>query len=326
MSATADRDQVVAVIVESQPLQSSLHAATRTLHSQLNANIIKRLPQCLPPQAQDPTSYHLGMLTFGQIFVAFEKGIEDALNEHGHSLEAERARQVRILEALHTRGLARTIRLKHDADTLSLRLFSSKSVNEVGVLRQVEGKLRSDVHAKTRQITDRVRQKPYLALAYSWTMYLALFNGGRHIHRALQRAGPGFWLEAEQEATGEENNVLTFWRFEAATDEDPEADQLKLEFKTRFDEATQLLTVGERDEVVVEAKSIFDLCMEQVEFLDGVMRDYAQDAAQAVALHDLNQPDTQSNTWSSIASGMLAPLDQLLNLGWGRLRVEEVKE
>lgn len=310
-------------------LQSSLHGATRTLHNQLNVGIINRLPQCLPPNAPDPTVYHLGIITYGQIFVALERGTDRVLSEPLQELEA-RARQVRILETLHTTGLARTQKLKHDTTLLSSRLLSRKDPSNADALRQTEDKVRADADARTRHITERIQQTPYLALAYAWTMYLALFNGGRHIHRALKRPGRAFWLAEDGQDTGSDKiDALSFWHFEAATEEDPDADQLKLEFKRSFDEACQLLTECEREEVVKEAESIFELCMELVLFLDGVMVEYEQ-RTRSITSKTEDQVESprvsHGGTWYDAMSSALAPVGKLLGLDQSRSLVQEVKD
>ncbi|KAK5955748.1 hypothetical protein OHC33_003389 [Knufia fluminis] len=311
--------------VGASPLQSSLHAATRSLHTQLNVSIINRLPQCLPPHTSDPTAYHLGILTFGQIFVALERGINEATSNQLDNSEAGRARQSRILTTLHTPGLARTQSLKHDIDLLSERLSSLKHPRSADQFIHTEKEVKSQADTRTKHITQRILKKPHLALAYTWTMYLALFNGGRHIHRALARAGPDFWLETE---TGQDQRIeaLSFWRFNAATEDNPEADQLKLEFKRKFDEVSEMLTEGEQGEVVREAKGIFELCMELVEYLDGVMADYARQEAQVAASRDVCQRHVESKMWGGVASGFVVPLSRLLNLGWSRPFVEEGKD
>lgn len=310
-------------------LQSSLHGATRILHNQLNVGIISRLPKCLPPHASDPTAYHLGIITYGQIFVALESGIDRVLSEPLQGPVA-RERQVHILKTLHTTGLARTRKLKHDTDTLSSRLFSRKDPNSANALRQIEDKVRADADARTRYITERIEQTPHLALAYAWTMYLALFNGGRHIHRALKRPGREFWLAENEHGTGSDKiDALSFWHFEAATEEDPEADQLRLEFKRRFDETCQLLTDCEREGVVKEAESIFELCMELVLFLDGVMAEYEFRTQNVTSkTEDKVKSSRVSNvgTWYDTMSSAIALVSKFRGLDRRRPLVEEVKD
>lgn len=323
MANQTDLSQVASIL----SLQTSLRAATRALHTQLNVGVTGRLPQCLPPHASDPTAYYLGMLTFGQIFVAVERGMERILSENSqdHNPTVETKRQKRILETQYTSGLARTVSLKHDTAILSKRLLSLKYPSGADALSAMEEKVWCVANERTRYITEHIRDRPYLAMAYTWTMYLALFNGGRHIHRGLARAGPEFWLE-DSPSPSARIGSLSFWHFNEATEEDPDADQLKSKFKRGFDEASQLLTDSEREEVVQEAKSIFELCMELVEFLDGVMEEYAQQTARVATLPDLGRPSTGSKTWSEVVSGLVAPLGRILSLGWTRPLVQEGKE
>ncbi|KAK5312025.1 hypothetical protein LTR70_008458, partial [Exophiala xenobiotica] len=286
-----------------------------------------RLPKCLPPHASDPTAYHLGIITYGQIFVALELGIDRVLSGPLQGSVA-RERQVRILKTLHTAGLARTRKLKHDTNTLSSRILSRKDPSSADALRQIEDKVRADAVARTRYITERIEQNPYLALAYAWTMYLALFNGGRHIQRALKRPGREFWL-TENDTGSDKIDVLSFWHFEAATEEDLEADQLRLEFKSRFDKACQLLTDFEREGVIKEAEGIFELCMELVLFLDGVMVEYECRTQNIVSrTEDKRKPPRASagGTWYDTMSSAIAPVGKFLGLDRRRPLVEGLKD
>jgi heme oxygenase len=43
-------------------------------------------------------------------------------------------------------------------------------------------------------IETRVRANPHLLIAYAWTLYLAVFSGGRYIRSNLCDAGEDFWL------------------------------------------------------------------------------------------------------------------------------------
>ena len=87
-------------------------------------------------------------------------------------------------------------------------------------------------------------------------MYMALFNGGRWTRAQLEGAG---WQPQDNE-----QHHLSFWHF----DSDRDGEDIKDEFKTRFDEVAALLSPAERNDVVQESKRIFEICGEMVAWLD----------------------------------------------------------
>ncbi|KAK4919786.1 hypothetical protein LTR66_016775, partial [Elasticomyces elasticus] len=112
---------------------------------------------------------------------------------------------------------------------------------------------------------------PHKALTWSWCMYLALFNGGRHIYRALETADTEFWLE---DNTDDENNnkhieALSFWRFDS---EDANGNDVQVEFKTAFDAAGEVLGAEEQEEVVCEGVEVFRFCLGLVEEIGRLMQ------------------------------------------------------
>lgn len=299
----------------SSSLQFSLHAATRSLHAQLNKSIMSRFPQCLPPNAQEPLAYHLGMLVFGNIFEEFEKAIETVQRKPATSEVSERRR--RMVEQQRTSSLPRTAQLQHDRNLLRKRLCSCR--HTVEGLNDIEQRLQAQMQEQTRHIAQRIQERPHLALAYTWTMYLALFNGGRHLYRALARPGPDFWLE-DDDANSPPIRVLSFWRFDAATEADPEADQLKLTFKQNFDDASSLLTEIETDEVVQEAKSLFELCMRLIGLLDVVMAEVQSGREQSSTVQGKMSQDNglAARLWAGLSNSVLRPAYHLVGWQWTR--------
>lgn len=322
-------------------LQSSLHAATRVVHANLNKTITARLPLSLPPHSQDPTAYYLGMLVFGQIFVEFEREIDSVLKDISDQpdvllKEEARLRHVRMIETQYTPGLSRTTSLRSDIEILRKRLGYTSNRHDVELLKSIEEKVEAAAEEHTKAIGEHIRRNPYLALAYTWTMYLALFNGGRWLHRQLANAGPVFWMEDRQTSSigGEtaftnanEIAALSFWRFEAATQNDPNADRLKLTFKERFDKTSSLLTEKELEETVEEAKFIFELCLQLIDVLDDAMIEVQQakasqeaqkqQAMKSFAISDIGVARSTVRMWQSLTSAVLVPAYQLL----GRTRI-----
>ncbi|KAK4034888.1 hypothetical protein C8A01DRAFT_18366 [Parachaetomium inaequale] len=114
-----------------------------------------------------------------------------------------------------------------------------------------------------------VAARPHLLLAYAWVLYMALFSGGRVLRGVLEGVGEGFWRAAVCDSVlddvpprggqpdsgrGTEGMPLGFFRFDTAQD----GEDLKEEFKKKFEEAGRALTVDEWAEVVSEAGRIFE--------------------------------------------------------------------
>jgi len=233
-------------------LPVELHAATREKHHALNMQITARLPLCLPPHASDPLLYAKGMIVFGQIYFAFENFLEASLASR--SLD-KRIRDV--YRCIHFHSLIRTNRLRNDIDSLKSRLDADQS-SELDLLAQ-----HSTVFASRN--TAALSARPHVLLAYAWAMYLALFNGGRWIRRQLVSAGSDFWEG--------DTFPLSFWDFGDGSGEDAEHEGLKLRFKDSLLAASALLTEAEKEDVIDEAKRLFDMCSEMVLFLDEAVAD-----------------------------------------------------
>ncbi|KAK5211096.1 hypothetical protein LTR99_004719 [Exophiala xenobiotica] len=233
-------------------LLAELHAATREKHHALNMQITARLPLCLPPHANNPLLYAKGMVVFGQIYSAFENFLEASLASG--SLD-NRVRDV--YQCLHFHSLIRTNRLRDDVDSLKSRLDCDQS-SDIDLLSQ-----QSTVFAS--RITAALSARPHVLLAYAWAMYLALFNGGRWIRRQLVSPGSNFW--------NADAFPLSFWDFGDGSGEDEEDEALKLRFKDSLLAASSLLTEAEKEDVIEEAKRLFDVCSEMVLFLDEAVAD-----------------------------------------------------
>lgn len=302
-------------------LQTSLHAATRSKHTNLNKTITNRLPLCLPPHATTPLGYHLGMLAFGMIYQQLERGTEAVRKEQStnSSLDQDRLRYVSILERLYTEGLGRTQYLKMDTQTMHERLLRTRQFS-AEVLEEMEETVRRYSEAGTVQIYERIQDKPYLALAYAWAMYLALFNGGRWLLKQLESAGTDFWLEnSEQESLQRSIAALSFWRFEAATTEDPNADQLKTTFKQNFDSASLMLTEEEAAEVVQEGIAVFDTCSGLIEMLDSCvqqMETRSRPPQSPSKMAGDEKEESVSPVWQTLESIVLTPAYQIMRRIW----------
>jgi hypothetical protein len=154
-----------------------------------------------------------------------------------------------------------------------------------------------------------VQMNPHIILAYAWVFYMALFSGGRYLRAALVEAGgegAGFWkldpspasscpnlekstrpwrsnqseldehavsrssiLSASRSENGLSRIVPGLQFFHFLGEEDGE--DIKVEFKKRFVEAEALLSCGEQESIIAEAKRIFSFMVEVVLDLDKVV-------------------------------------------------------
>src|SRR6201999_3335483 len=180
-------------------------------------------------------------------------------------------------------GLARSDRLRRDMATL-LGINAS----------EVDAFLASVKSDATQAFIDHINQtvaeKPHLLIAYAFTLYLAIFSGGRWIRSLLAAPGGSFWspdskLSSDMEAsighfessvheklrsfTIEQQEAfeelgLSFWFFPSLND----GMDIKAEFKRRLEGAELLLTAQMKSEIVDEARDIFVRCEKLVGELD----------------------------------------------------------
>ncbi|TDZ29728.1 Heme-binding protein HMX1 [Colletotrichum spinosum] len=211
-------------------------------------------------------------------------------SEHVHSL----------LASLYFPGLMRSDRLR--SDIASLTGWSSEVVDEHLKSVATSGPL-SDFVSHVQRI---VEKKPHVLLAYSYILFMALFAGGRFIRATLESAGHEFWERVpspipptqtrcqqrrpshhfenyvvpgpvDLERGGRETFAvadkhsrhslpLSFFHFATPLD----GEDLKKEFKRRLAESEDVLTPRQRNDIVHEAKHIFDSMLQLVFQLDDV--------------------------------------------------------
>lgn len=220
----------------------------RPYHTSLNRSITARLPLCLPPHARDAQLYYRGISLFAVIYIAFERQWMNVL-EHLEGRNRDDRRISDILKRLYIPSLQRSERLQADLNKLRRRWPCISSSQPTMSLPIAE------------QIAESIRDKPHNLIAYSWIMYMALFNGGRWIRTQLQSAGPEFWGMAHVDSG---IDCLSFWDFDGTED----GEDIKRDFKQRIEEITGLLSNEEREDIVQEAVRIFQLCQSLVDHLD----------------------------------------------------------
>lgn len=281
----------------------------------MNRYITSRLPLCLPPRAFTPQVYAAGLGHFAAIFFAFEDAWDNlpppntepkhsiALDDTWDSLgplsasteSGEEDRLLPFLRTLRPEGIARSERLRNDFALLG-------GARELQSGDDTEKRHRKAVENFRAHIEDIIKEKPYLLIAYAWTMYMAVFSGGRWIRAQLCATGEDFWTGKSQHtldetaAEGHENAIdtdkfealgLSFWFFPGNQD----GEDIKAEFKLRLQEGEEVLTSSQRSEIVAEAREIFTRCDALVRELDAMHA--GPDAAAGI------RPDTQSATGKS---------------------------
>lgn len=247
----------------------------RSLHAELNKLIIDRLPLSLPPYATEPSLYLLGLASFANIYLTFERCWHDILLPHNPppTQPTHADAILSFLSTLLPASLPRTTRLR--ADLAGKSRFAPRPHH---CERRYMAHIAAAVHAR-----------PHVLVAYAWVMYMAIFSGGRYIRLQLAAAGEDFWMQARRagEEEGEEGGVLlggyadddatpttppppvypgfTFLHFEQGT---RDGEDLKSVFKERLAAAETLLAPGERADVVAEARRIFKSTIDLVLELD----------------------------------------------------------
>jgi heme oxygenase len=254
---------------EVHSLSERINIATRTMHTQLNRLIISRLPLALPPYTTDPSLYLSILLNITPIYTTFESIWDDISNS------PDSAKQIQtVLSAVQLPGLARSQVLLGD-------------ISEISGLIPQEIELRlQDVSRKSpkllmflNHIRKAAPKKPHILLAYTWILYMALFSGGRYIRATLKNAGKDFWIQSltsrdlllpeKQNLTPESNEkngkkCLGFFNFPGQED----GEDIKREFKRRFNEVEKELDTRQKEDIVKEAQRIFLFLLEMMGELD----------------------------------------------------------
>lgn len=229
----------------------------RAIHHTLNTTIIRQLSLGLLPETTSPRLYALGMSRVAEIYYAFESAWRDYLASPSRGSKAD-ARYRALLHDALVPDIARSQRLSSDLAHLRA------AWGQIDVYHHDEA-LRSAV----AHISASIQAKPYVILAYSWIMYMALFNGGRWIREQLLDSGPIFWCgdSSDTEKASIARSYLSFWHFDGSFD----GEDVKLAFKARMIDAGGRLTEAECEDVVVEAQALFQHCLDIVTEIDTVV-------------------------------------------------------
>jgi heme oxygenase len=239
----------------------------------------------LPPRTSSPETYAAGLEHFAAIFFTFESiwdkitssaGTNNTLEDTWESLDklsastasAEADAVISFLRTLRPLGISRSERLHLDL----ARLDDGRTLEAT---EQMRGEALSEFLTHIREV---VREKPHVLVAYAWTMYMAVFSGGRWIRSQLCGAGEEFWTGSPPPtAQAKEDKValdmgqfeglgLSFWFFPGSQD----GEDIKAAFKHRLEEGEHIFTPEQRGDIVAEAQDIFTRCDALVHELDRI--------------------------------------------------------
>lgn len=239
---------------------AQINAATRTEHTKLNKLILARLPLSLPPTSQDPSAYATGIAAFAPIFFAFEEAWRDILSTAATAHSTSNVTQstqfplASLLASLHQPGLERTENLQSDLKALGERLDPKSGL-------QLHPLIEKSITSTSHSIKSSIQQGPHRILAYAWTMYMALFNGGRWLRQQMINAGPDFWLAPQNVQSAEDYGCLSLWFFDRTSD----GEDLKNFFKDGFEDIALRLDDSQRSDIVNEAVNLFKMCSQIIE-------------------------------------------------------------
>lgn len=230
------------------------------MHTELNKLITARLPLALPPHAENPALYTLGIETFSSIYIAFESALQEIINKTldsdlsiDVSLDAHARHKLAVRTCLATLvppGLFRTKAIRQDLAFLNKHRI--KLSRECAPLSGLKADIQS-----------LAQETPHALVAYTWVMFMAIFSGGRWIRQQLRNAGPEFWGHDDVSKTLD--GILPSPTIVAADcgftlfdfDGELDGEDIRADFKTRLGNVEALLTEKERAEVVSAAQRLF---------------------------------------------------------------------
>ncbi|KZF26554.1 heme oxygenase-like protein [Xylona heveae TC161] len=268
-------------------LADEINIATRQLHTHLNRLITARLPLCLPPHTSDPRVYASGLLHFAHVYFTFESLWLDIVKDQPTSPSDTESASPSQNAPASTTDLDPTATSTSPSISPRVSLLLS-SLFDPGLLRS--SSLRADLHntldlspdlleiALTQapspvvadyisHIRTTVQARPHVLLAYFWTMYMALFAGGRWIRGQLRS---GLWPTAGLLSDEKSACVpgISFFCFPGVLD----GEDIKVAFKAGFVlKSAELLNAQEKAEIVDEARTVFRFSTLMVEELDRVV-------------------------------------------------------
>jgi len=185
---------------------------------------------------------------------------------------------ISFLRTLRPHGLARSARIRKDL--AYLQTVEAKG-GEDSIVEQKKSKAVEDF---ITHIRSTVQENPHLLVAYAWTLYMAIFSGGRWIRAQLCSVGEEFWTSSSSIPTASteekekekltledlmtfEPRGLSFWFFPTETD----GEDIKAEFKRRLQDGEHILSSAQRDDIIKESQEIFERFQDMVADLDAAL-------------------------------------------------------
>ncbi|KOS18413.1 Heme-binding protein HMX1 [Escovopsis weberi] len=248
-------------------LAKDIYQSTRDGHSKLIRLLATKLPLAIPPQSSDPGAFATGMLHLAPVYSTFEA------QWYQHLLAGARGndRVLAILQRIRLPGLLRADRI--EADVRHMTGWSPKTLAE-----QIRAVTAGELAGFVAHIDRAVRERPLLLIAYSYLLYVGLFEGGRLIRATLENIGDDFWtavpaaicptMKACAKAPRSGHDLpLRFLRFDT-----PHEDDLRTQYEQRLADVEGRLTPQERADVIAEAHEIFARMALLITHVDGIVR------------------------------------------------------
>ncbi|OJD27069.1 hypothetical protein ACJ73_01530 [Blastomyces percursus] len=280
-----------------EDLSKEIFDAIRDRHTSFGSLVAKRVPLCLPPRTDTPALYAFGISRFAEIYFAFEETWLSQLSQLpsvtstsspdeyeilDSFVNDDRGRIRSILSQLYIPELLRSEKLRSDLRALGWSSGMEDSSQNTPSENDSSNKDNDDDNddaygnaatAFAAHIKSATAEHPHLIMVYAWIMYLILLNGGRRIRTKLAAGGHDFW-KTGPEATehGDSGsgipNGLTFWFFHRDDKDLYDDEGIKQEFKARLHSASNLLSISERAQIIVEAVNIFRHCSRIIAEID----------------------------------------------------------
>ncbi|OAX81724.1 hypothetical protein ACJ72_03927 [Emergomyces africanus] len=276
-----------------EDLSKEIFDAIRDHHTSFGSLVAKRVPLCIPPRTDTPALYALGVSRFAEIYFAFEEvwifqlsqlpsfngnGSPDEYEILDSFVNDDRGRIRSILSQLYIPELLRSEKLRSDLRALGWSSGMENSglgnTNDDNTSNEEDNPYGNAATAFAAHIKSATEEHPHLIMVYAWIMYLILLNGGRRIRTKLAAGGHDFWkggTESSEDGSCSCSGIpngLTFWFFHRDDNDLYDDEGIKQEFKKRLHSASNLLTVSERAQIIVEAVNIFRHCSRIVAEID----------------------------------------------------------
>ncbi|OJD16807.1 hypothetical protein AJ78_03050 [Emergomyces pasteurianus Ep9510] len=274
-----------------EDLSKEIFDAIRDHHTSFGSLVAKRVPLCIPPRTDTPAIYALGISRFAEIYFAFEEvwisqlsqvpsvnstGSPDEYEILDSFVNDDRGRIRSILSQLYIPELLRSEKLRSDLRALGWSSGMEDSgqdhTRDDNASNKEDNPYGNAATAFAAHIKSATEEHPHLIMVYAWIMYLILLNGGRRIRTKLAAGGHDFWksgAESTEDGSGSGiPNGLTFWFFHRDDNDLYDDEGIKQEFKKRLHSASNLLSVSERAQIIVEAVNIFRHCSRIVAEID----------------------------------------------------------